>query len=138
VPELNVERQDAKNPMSELPHFELVGDHAEYRPAGSVAQSQMVQLVASALEFARAQHIRKLLVVTSGLTGFSPPTIVDRYYIIHEWAKASGHTVCTAIVARPEMIDVGKFGITVAGNSGFIADIFSSEDEALAWLRGLK
>ena len=120
--------------MSELQYFEVVGEHAEYRPIGRVSQSQMVKLVASALVFAREQHIRKLLVVTSGLTGFAPPILADRYYFIQEWAKASGHSVRAALVARPEMIDGQKFGVTVAANHGFIADIFASEDEALAWL----
>ena len=122
--------------MSELQYFEVVGDHAEYRPIGHVSQSQMVELVASALVFAREQHIRKLLVVTSGLTGFRPPLLSDRYYFIQEWAKASGQIVRAALVARREMIDRKKFGVTVAANCGFIANIFAAEDEALAWLQG--
>jgi len=122
-------------PMSELQYFELVGDHAEYRPIGHVSVSQLGELVASALLYAREQHIEKLLVVTSGLTGFKPPLTVDRYYIVKDWAKASGHIVRAAFVARPEMIDSQKFGVTVAANNCFIADIFASEDEALAWLK---
>src|SRR5258705_11713391 len=70
---LLVRRHDARIPMSELQYFKTMGDYAEYRPTGHVSQSQMVQLVASALAFAREQHIGKLLVVTSGLTGFRPP-----------------------------------------------------------------
>jgi len=66
----------------------------------------------------------------------SPITsIVDRYYFIADWAKASERLVCTALVARPEMIDYRKFGVTVAANRGFTADIFASEDEALVWLQ---
>lgn len=124
--------------MSELRYFEIVGDHAEYRPSGHVSLSQMVQLVASALVFAREQHIRELLVVTTGLTGFKPPPIADRYYFIQEWAKASGHIVRLALVARPEMIDGQKFGVTVAANNDFVANIFASEAEALAWLQSGK
>ena len=124
--------------MSELQYFKIMGDHAEYRPTGDVSLSQAVQLVASALVFAREQHIGKLLVVTSGLTGFGPPLIADRYFFIKGWAEASGHIVRAALVARPEMIDYQKFGVTVAANNGFIADIFASEDEALAWLQSAK
>ena len=124
--------------MSELQYFEIVGDHAEYRPTGHVSESQMVRLVASALVFAREQHIGRLLVVTSDLTGFRPPLIADRYFFIKRWAEASGHIVRAALVARPEMIDCQKFGVTVAANNGFIADIFASEDEALAWLQSAK
>ena len=72
------------------------------------------------------------------MTGFRPPLIADRYFFIREWAEASGHIVRTALVARPEMIDRQKFGVTVAANNGFIADIFASEDEALAWLQSAK
>jgi len=115
--------------ISKLQNFEIVGDRAEYRPTGDVSLPEMVQLVGSALVFAREQQIEKLLVVTSGLTGFKPPLTVDRYYFIQEWAEVSGHIVSTAVVARPEMINFRKFGVTVAFNNGFIADIFASEDE---------
>ena len=118
----------------ELQYFEIVGDHAEYRPSGQVSQDQMVQLVTSAIAFAREQHIGKLLVVACGLTGFKSPSISDRYHFIREWAE-TGRGVRFALVARPEMIDPQKFGVTVAANSGLIADIFASEDEALAWLQ---
>jgi len=114
--------------MSTLRYFEVTGDHAEYRPIGQVSLSQMVQMVASALAFAREQDIRKLLVVTSGLTGFRPPFLADRFDFIQEWARASGHVVRAALVARPEMIDRQKFGVTVAANNGFTADIFASEE----------
>ncbi len=65
--------------MNELQHFEIKDDHAEYRPVGDVSLSEAVQMVSSALALAREQHIRKLLVVTTGLTGFKPPLVVDRY-----------------------------------------------------------
>jgi len=123
---------------SKLEYFEIIDDRADYRPVGDVLLSEMVQMVTSALVFARERKIRKLLVVTTGLTGFKPPLVVDRYYFIREWAKASGHSVRTALVARPEMIDSRKFGVTVAANNNFIANIFSSEDEALTWLQSLK
>ncbi len=124
--------------MSELQYFKIVGDHAEYRPTGHVSLSQAAQLMTSALVFAREQHIGKLLVVASGLTGFRPPLIADRYFFFKEWAEASGHVVRAAIVCPPEMIDPQKFGVTVAANNSFIADVFASEDEALAWLQSAK
>lgn len=120
--------------MSELQHFEIVGDHAESRPTGQVSVDQVVQLVTSAIARAREQHIGKLLVDTRGLTGFESPSIIARYYFVRKWAEASGRVVRLALVARPEMVDPQKFGVTVAANLGFIADVFTSEDEALAWL----
>ena len=120
--------------MSELQHFEILGDHGESRLTGQVSVDQMAQLVASAIARAREQHIGKLLVDTRGLTGFESPSIIARYYFIRKWAEASGHRVQLALVARPEMIDPQRFGVTVAVNIGFIGNVFASEDEALAWL----
>jgi preprotein translocase subunit YajC len=42
------------------------------------------------------------------------------------------------MVARAEMIDPKKFGVTVAANSGLVGDVFESEEKALAWLRSVK
>ena len=121
-----------------LEHFGVVGDHAEYRPAGRVSQAEMAQLVGSAIDLARERQVRKLLVVTTELTGFEPPNIVDRYFFIREWAAAADRSVRVAMVARREMIDPQKFGVTVAANNGMVADIFESEEAALAWLKSLK
>lgn len=82
--------------------------------------------------------MRNLLVVTSDLTGFEPPSIFDRYDFVRKWARVAGGAVRVAMVARPEMIDPRKFGVTVAANHGLIADVFESEDEALAWLLSAK
>src|SRR2546430_1930610 len=100
--------------MSEPERFEMVEDLAVFRPTGHVSLDQAVQLVTSAITFAREQHVRKLLVVTSGLTGFEPPTVSMRYFFVQEWARAADGVVRVAFVARPEMIDPEKFGITVA------------------------
>ena len=121
--------------MSELQHFKIVGDHAEYRPAGKVPLSEAVALVTSAIAFAREQGVRKLLVVTSQLTGFEPPSIATRYFFVKDWAFAAHGAVTIAMVARPEMIDPGKFGVTVAANMGVSANVFASEEPALAWLQ---
>jgi len=124
--------------MNTPEHFEMAEEHAVFRPTGQVSLDQARQMMISAVAFAREQNIRKLLVVVSGLTGFAPPSIVWRYYFMQEVARASGGSVRVAMVARPEMIDPEKFGVTVAANAGLIADIFTSEEEALAWLQGIK
>jgi hypothetical protein len=38
------------------------------------------------------------------------------------------------MVARAEMIDPEKFGVTVAANRGLVSNIFTTELEARAWL----
>ena len=124
--------------MSELQDFEIVGDHAEYRPIGELALGQATELITSGIAFARERQVKKLMVVTLGLAGFQPPNVIERYYFVHKWAKASDYFVRVVMVAHPEMIDPQKFGVTVATNIGFISDVFTSEEQALAWLRNLK
>jgi len=121
--------------MSELQDFETVGGHAEYRPTGELSLAQATRLITSGIAFARERQVKKLMVVTVGLAGFQPPNLIQRYNFIHEWAKASGYSVQVAVVALPEMIDPQKFGVTVAFNIGFASDVFTSEEEALTWLR---
>jgi len=124
--------------MSELQGFEIVGDHAEYRPVGELSLAQAIPLISYGIAFACERQVENLMVVTLGLTGFQPPNVIERYYFINEWAKASGHFVHVAIVTYPEMIDPKKFGVTVATNIGFVSDVFTSEERALVWLRIVK
>lgn len=55
---------------------------------------------------------------------------------IERWAHAAQGKILMAIVARAEMIDQRKFCVTVAGNRGLFADVFTTEGEAAAWLDG--
>jgi hypothetical protein len=123
--------------MSELQHFEMAGDHAQYRPTSELSLDQATRLITSGIDFARQRQVKKLMVVTLGLSGFKPPNVIQRYYFIHEWAKASGLFVRVAVVAYPEMIDPQKFGVTVGSNVGFVCDVFTLEEEALTWLRSV-
>jgi hypothetical protein len=121
--------------VSRPDRFERRDDHAVFRPVGRVSLAQAVRLVTSAIAFARDQRLGKLLVDTRDLTGFDPPSIAARYFLVHEWARAAGGIVRVAVVARPEMVDPQRFGVTVAANLGFEADVFTSEPDALAWLQ---
>ncbi len=112
--------------------------YAVFRPTGEVSLAQAVQLVTSALVAAREQQIKKLLVVGTGLTGFEPPSISNRYFLMQEWARAAQGSVCVAMVIKPELIDAQKFGVTVGENAGLRNNVFASEQEALAWLQNLK
>ena len=122
------------NLISEPEDLEMVEDLAVYRPTGQVSLQQAVQLVTSAIAFAREHHVPKLLAVTSGLTGVERPSLIMLYFYTKKWAEASRGAVRVALVARPEMIDPQKFQVLVGANDGFISDVFASEDEALAWL----
>lgn len=121
-----------------LENFRVVEDHAVFRPAGEVSIMQAARLVKSAIESARAQGIRKLMVVTNDLTGFEPPKLGLRSLIVQEWVRAANGVVSVAMVARPEFIDPNKLGAVVAKSGGMAYDIFESEEHALAWLRSLR
>ena len=120
--------------VSTTGQFKIMGDYAVFRPSGQVTLDDAVEMVTAAIGFARTQNIPKLLVIISGLTGFDPPAVSTRYFYFKKWAAASGGAVRVALVDRPEMIDPQKFDVMVAANSGLISEVFTSEDEALAWL----
>lgn len=124
--------------MSGPEHFEVVEDRAVFRPTGHVSLQQAVQMVASAIALARERKVRKLLVVTTGLTGFEPPDVSARHKLASEWANAASGEVCVAVVAKREMLDPQKFGVFVAAKRGLVTDVFTSEEKARLWLEGVK
>ena len=115
-------------------HFQIVGDRACAQAVGFVSLNEAVNMVGDALAFARQQRVRKILVDITALRGFPPPTILQRYRFCQKWANAAGPALHVAMVAPPEMIDPGKFGVTVMRNRGTVADVFVSEAEAASWL----
>jgi hypothetical protein len=124
--------------VSNLNSFEILEEHAVFRPVGELTLAQAVDLVTAAIRLARKQNVRKLLISITELTGFPSPNIVERYFFIHKWADAAGGALCLAMVARAELIDREKFGVTVATNRGLRCDIFTVEAEAIAWLQSVE
>ncbi len=116
--------------------FEITGSRAFYRPVGAVSLGKAVDLVSTALAYTREQGASELLVNISGLSGFASPSLANRYFLVEKWAAKAAGRVRLALVARAEMIDPYKFGVTTAANRGFASDIFTTEAEALAWLDG--
>jgi hypothetical protein len=121
--------------MSAVQGLDMVGDIAVFRPRASMPIDQAIWLVKSAIESAREQQIRKLLVVASGLEGFESPSIATRHMLAREWAGAAGGAVQIAVVAKPEMIDPQKFGVVVAAQFGALTNAFATEADAITWLR---
>lgn len=115
--------------------IEVNGDCAYYRPTGKVTLEQGAELVDQAIGYARDRRISRLLINCSKLTGFPSPSLPQRYFLVRGWAKTAQGLVQVAMVARPEMIDPEKFGVTVARNAGFLAEVYPTEPEALAWLK---
>lgn len=119
----------------QVPEYLTIEDgYARACPRGVVTVTEGVARISEAIEGCREQSIRKLLLDITGLTGFPSPTIVERYWYVREWAEKARGTVAVAMVARPELIDARKFGITTARNLGFRADVFTTTAEALEWL----
>jgi hypothetical protein len=124
--------------LRSLESFTILEEHAVYRPAGEYTLDAAVELITTSIVLTRKQKVRKLLVIVTELTGFPSPSIIDRYFFMHQWADAARGAVCLAMVAHAEMIDREKFGVTVANNRGLRCDVFAVEAEAIAWLQSIK
>jgi hypothetical protein len=122
--------------MSAPEFFEVAESHAVFKPFGHVSLQQAVQMVISALAYAREQNVRKLLANLTGLTGFPSPSAVARYQLAKDGAQAAAGAVRLAMVVSPEIFDPQKFGVLVGRHHGLISDVFLAEQEALAWLLG--
>jgi hypothetical protein len=59
----------------------------------------------------------------------------ERFELGKMAAEVAMHVTRVAAVARPEIIDPQKIGVTVARNRGLMVDIFSDREAALAWLK---
>jgi hypothetical protein len=115
--------------------FEDIGDVAVFRLTGEFAMQAGVHLIRDAIALARERHLSKLMIVITETTGYASPSLSMRLAMMREWADAAAGYVRVVMVCRPEFIDPNKFGITMAANFGMRAEVFSTEDEALAWMR---
>jgi hypothetical protein len=121
--------------MVEAPeHFEVMDGYCSFRLLGHgpliVAASKVIEVIT----YARENGIRKLLVDTTGWTGHTSPSTIERYHVAEEFAHAARSAVKVAMVVRPELMDPNKFEVTVAENRRMDGNVFDSECEALAWL----
>src|SRR5262245_7223926 len=118
----------------------MEGGRGLYRPVGSVSFDEAVAWVRAAIAAACANQAGDLLVDTTALTGFPSPGTFQRFLAAVAWAEEAVGRLRLAMVARAEMIDPQKFGVTVAANRRLVSNIFTTEAEARAWLdakRGL-
>jgi CheY-like chemotaxis protein len=125
---------DEETASADPDDFLLAGDHAHYRPAGSVSFDETTALVRAAIAAALRNQVRDLLVDTTALIGFPSPDTFERFLAAVEWAEEAKGGVRLAMIARPEMIHPEKFGVLVAANRGLISNIFPTEAEAREWL----
>jgi hypothetical protein len=120
--------------MLSPPHFEIGSDYASYRPIGSSTTEGLINLVTAAIRYAGAQGVKRLLIDVTQLTGLPALSTADRYAMGERFAAAAAPGLKAVLVARPDMVDPHKFGVTVARNRGLHGNVVSSETEALAWL----
>jgi hypothetical protein len=114
--------------------FEQAGSRGFYRPVAQVTFEQAVDLVERAIAHARKLGLADVLVNTTRLTGFAPPSVFARYAMATRWVGAAGASLRVAIVTRAELIDPQKIGVLIVQNRGGSGDVFTNEADALAWL----
>ena len=105
-----------------------------FRLRGECSLIEAVELITSSITYCRNQGIAKLLVDATGLVGIPIPSLVDRFLMIEEWAHEGQGLVVAALVVQAEYIHPEKFGVKVAADLGWIADVFTAEEDALKWL----
>lgn len=116
-------------------YFEIVENRGFFRPIAAVESFDEVETIINrAIEYARIQKIKELLVDSRHLSGFQPPSFMERFCLAERWAGTASGKLRLAMVARAEMIDAEKIGVTFAVNRGLDCDVFECEIEALSWL----
>jgi hypothetical protein len=93
-------------------------------------------MIENSIELAKTQRVHKLLAVATGLEGFPSPTITQRFGIMEDWATASAGQIKVALVVQAWLINPQRFGVLVARNRGLNIAVFTSEQDASAWLLG--
>jgi hypothetical protein len=126
---------DRRLAMTAPPQLEMRDGYALFRVAGDASLHVLVERVNTAIAYAKAQRITRLLIDTTGVTGLVPPTLAERFYLAKTWAETAGSGLRFALVVRPELSDPRRFGATVATNRGADTQSFDTEAEALVWLR---
>lgn len=115
----------------------MIDGIAIFRLAGDFHFKQVIDRIVGAIEATFAQGETRLLIDIADATGFEPPSLADRHWMVRQCAEAARGVVRGAMVVRPAFIDPQKFGVVAAANFGLVSNVFQREDEALAWLRSL-
>jgi hypothetical protein len=120
--------------MRQLAHFERKREYAVFCPVGVFSSGEMAHLISRAVVRCRRQKIGKLLIITTGASGFHPAGIAEQYNFVEQIASDAASLVKIAHVANPEWVRLGDFRVVVARNRGLELENFQSESAALEWL----
>jgi len=105
-----------------------------FRFRGECNLAEATALVREALAYCREQGLSKLFVDGTALIGVPIPSLIDRFLMVEEWAQEASGVIVMVLVVQPQYIEARKFGVKVANDLGFKANVFPGEAEALAWL----
>jgi hypothetical protein len=119
-----------------IDNFSHVDGLASFRPVGKYSLVSVVEAVNHAIAQCRELQVCRLLVVTHKVTGVSPPTMIDRFLAVEDWALAAKGEVVVGLAMTAKNISPQKFGVKVATSFGLTLDAFGTEAEALEWLSG--
>ena len=120
--------------MRKLEHFEPKKGYAVFCPMGEFSFDEMAHLISRAVVLCRRQKIRKLLIISTGVTGFHPPEISERYNLVERIASEAASMVKIAHVASHEWVHSGKFDVMAAHNRRLDTENFHTQSAALEWL----
>jgi hypothetical protein len=120
--------------MRKLEHFDEGQDHAVFRPVGEFSFDEMAHLISRAVVRCRRRKIGKLLIISTGASGFNSSEISEQFNLAEQIAADAASSVKIAHVANPEWVRSGDFRVLVAGNRGLELEYFQTESAALEWL----
>jgi hypothetical protein len=108
-------------------------DHVRIKLPADISFIEAVELIKNAVMHCREKEHSRLLVDCTAMQ-IEILSTAERFLFASEIAKASQACVRIVVIARTEIIDPNKFGVTVAANRNLSANVFANENEALAWL----
>ena len=120
--------------MKKLEPFEQKKEYAVLCPVGQASFDEMADLITRAVLRCRQKKIEKLLIDSTGVSGFQPPELAERYNLAARIASDAASSVKIAHVVSRAWIHSGDFGLQVARNRGLEAMNFDSAATALEWL----
>lgn len=109
-------------------------NYACYRPVTEVTFAGGLSMVENAVRFCVENETRNLLLEVTGLTGFAPPTLAERYFGIEQLASIAAGKLKIAEVDREEQLDPSHANTLIAANRGLEFKVFTDESAAIEWL----
>jgi hypothetical protein len=113
--------------------FTIEGNRGYFRPQGEVTLAEAIRVLVGAVEYAKTIQLPELLLDGMRLTGYTQPSVIDRYQFGSSIANIAAGTTRIAVVLPANIIDPNHFGTLVATNRGLETEVFPTEAEALAW-----